>query len=63
MIEKKSYQELKNELDEVLDELQDSDGDIDHAVELHKKGEALLGQLKSYLQQSKNKVEKTRQTQ
>ncbi len=49
MADKKSYQELKSELDAVLVELQHEDTDIDKAVELHKQGTKLLEQLDAYL--------------
>lgn len=48
-IGKKSYQELKNELEAVLEQLQHEDTDIDEAVELHKKGQDLVKQLEAYL--------------
>jgi exodeoxyribonuclease VII small subunit len=47
--EKKTYQELKNELGAVLEQLQNEDTDIDQAVELHKKGQKLIKELESYL--------------
>jgi exodeoxyribonuclease VII small subunit len=46
---KKSYQELKNELEVILEQLQHEDTDIDKAVELHKKGQKILERLEAYL--------------
>lgn len=46
---KKTYQELKNELESVLEQLQNEDTDIDQAVELHKKGQKLIKELEDYL--------------
>jgi exodeoxyribonuclease VII small subunit len=47
--EKKTYQELKRELESILEQLQHEDTDIDKAVELHKKGQKTLKQLEEYL--------------
>lgn len=46
---KKTYQELKNELEAVLEQLQNEDTDIDQAVELHKQGQKLIKELEGYL--------------
>ncbi len=46
---KKSYRELKQELDEVIDQLSSPNIDIDEAIVLQKKGQKLIDQLEAYL--------------
>ncbi len=46
---KKSYQQLKTELENILHELQHEDTDIDKAVELHERGQKILKEIESYL--------------
>ncbi len=48
---KKTYKELKQELDEVIDSLTAPDIDIDEAIKLQQKGQKLIDQLKAYLSQ------------
>ena len=55
---KKTYRELRGELDEVLAELQSAKLDIDKALELYKKGQVLIAQLEDYLKTAKNEIEK-----
>lgn len=47
---KKSYQQLRKELDTILDELESKDIDIDEALALHKKGQEILNQMEKYLE-------------
>lgn len=47
--EKRTYNQLKEELDQVLRKLQHEDTDVDAAVELHSKGEKLLKEIEAYL--------------
>lgn len=54
--EKKSYQELKNELEAILEQLQHEDTDIDSAIALHKKGQDVLKQLESYLKSAEKGI-------
>lgn len=58
MAKQQSYQELKNQLDEIIDQLQSSDGDIDKAVALHKEGTELIKQLQDYLKKAENEIKK-----
>lgn len=46
---KKNYNQLKRELETILNELQHEDTDIDKAVGLHKEGKKLLSELEKYL--------------
>lgn len=48
----KTYQQLQQELDDVLSRLQADNLDIDKAMELHKKGKALVLELESYLKKA-----------
>ena len=57
MTGKKSYKQLQEELDELLEQLQSAELDIDKALILHKEGERLVGELESYLKNAKNEVE------
>lgn len=45
----KSYQELKQSLDEILIKLQHPDTDIDEAMALHAEGQKILSRLDAYL--------------
>lgn len=47
---KKSYRDLKKELDEVIEQLSSPNIDIDEAIVLQKKGQKLIDQLKAYLE-------------
>jgi len=53
----KTYRQLQDELDQVLDQLQSAELDIDRALELHKKGQKLLTELEAYLKNAKNEIE------
>jgi exodeoxyribonuclease VII small subunit len=54
----KSYQQLKDELEEILNKLQHEDTDIDQAIELHKNGRQVLAQLEAYLKKITDGVDK-----
>ncbi|HUD10290.1 MAG TPA: exodeoxyribonuclease VII small subunit [Candidatus Saccharimonadales bacterium] len=56
-VTKKNYQQLSNELDEILNQLQDSDVPIDDALELYERGGKVLKELETYLRTAKNHVE------
>ena len=51
-----SYRQLREELDEVLTELQREDLDIDRALEYYKKGLQLVKQLEKQLSGAENKI-------
>lgn len=55
---KKTYQELKEQLDTVLDRLQDPATEIDDAIKLHETGKKLLTELETYLEQAEQKIKK-----
>lgn len=55
---KKTYKQLKNELEKVLDRLQDPQTDIDEALRLHEEGKKLIDQLEAYLDDVEQKVGK-----
>jgi exodeoxyribonuclease VII small subunit len=51
-----NYQELKDELDEIMILLQQEDLDVDKALEHYKRGLQLVQQLESYLKDAENKI-------
>ena len=53
---KQSYQELKSQLDEVMDKLQSSDLDVDEALKLYQQGLELVLQIEVYLNNVGNSV-------
>jgi exodeoxyribonuclease VII small subunit len=54
---KKTYKQLQDELDILLEELQSAELDIDKALILHKEGEKLVSELEEYLANAKNEIE------
>lgn len=53
---KQDYQTLKNELDEVLMQLQDESTDIDAALKGYERGLELTKQLEAYLKSAENRI-------
>ena len=53
-----TYQELSQELDAVLLRLQQSDIQVDEAVQLYEQGLALAAKLEQHLQQAENVITK-----
>ncbi|MDL2342246.1 MAG: exodeoxyribonuclease VII small subunit [Patescibacteria group bacterium] len=51
-----NYQQLKAELDAVLETLQQPDTDVDAAVAGYERGLTLIHQLESYLQTAENHI-------
>ena len=58
MADSKSYQELKAELDEILEKLQHEDTDIDEAMKLHKQGKETVKKSELYLNKPGKEFEK-----
>lgn len=56
----RKYMQIREELDQVLEQLQNSDADVDKALDLHKKGSALISELRDYLKNAKNELKKTK---
>ena len=52
----KSYQQLMEELDAVMQALQASDIDVDSAIAQYEKGIALTKQIETYLTTAENKL-------
>ncbi|MCA9325354.1 exodeoxyribonuclease VII small subunit [Candidatus Saccharibacteria bacterium] len=52
----KTYQELSQELDDVLARLQADDVDVDAALQLHEQGQQLVKELEAMLTDAENKV-------
>jgi exodeoxyribonuclease VII small subunit len=51
-----SYQAMKDELDDVIAQLQTEDLDIDKAVVLYERGQQLTAELQAYLKKAQNRV-------
>ncbi|MEK7600266.1 MAG: exodeoxyribonuclease VII small subunit [Patescibacteria group bacterium] len=51
-----SYQELKSELDDIMDQLGREDLDIDKALDYYQRGIELVKQLETYLKTAENKI-------
>ncbi|MGZ6004822.1 MAG: exodeoxyribonuclease VII small subunit [Candidatus Saccharimonadales bacterium] len=51
-----NYQQLNQELEEILDSLQSSELDIDEAIKQYERGMTVVVELQSYLKQAENKV-------
>ncbi len=58
---KKSYQELKTELDAVMQWFESDELDVDEALEKYEQGRALIVELEAYLKTAENKVTKVKQ--
>jgi len=54
---KKTYQEIRDELDEVLQTLGSVETDVDKAQELYKRGVKLVSEMKDYLDKTQNSIE------
>jgi exodeoxyribonuclease VII small subunit len=52
-----SYQELKSELDDIMDQLGREDLDIDKALDYYQRGIELVKQLEAYLKTAENKIQ------
>lgn len=55
---KLTYRQLKDQLDEVVERLQDPGTDIDEALELHTKAKKLIEKLDTYLSEIETSVKK-----
>lgn len=55
---KSSYQELSEQLEEVMANLQQPDIQVDEAVQLYERGLKLVRQCEAYLKTSENKIAK-----
>jgi exodeoxyribonuclease VII small subunit len=53
-----NYKILSSELDEVLVKLQDTATNLDNAIELYKRGQAIVKELETYLSQAENVIRK-----
>ena len=56
MTKANNYLDLKQELDNVLLELQREDIDVDQAINLYKQGTELVAKLEKHLKQAKNEI-------
>lgn len=53
---KRSYQQLRTELDALLDAIQDPEIDIDQALVLHEKAQKVIRELETYLGEAELKI-------
>jgi exodeoxyribonuclease VII small subunit len=57
---KRTYQEMKRELDDIIARLESDDIDIDEAGELYKKGQKLAREIEKYLEKIKSDLHITK---
>lgn len=53
-----TYQELREQLDEVVLKLQDPECDVDEAVALYEQALAIIGRLEKHLESAENRITK-----
>lgn len=53
---KKTYQQLRNELDEIMAALQAPELNVDEALTYYKRGQKVLAELEAYVQSAENTV-------
>lgn len=53
----KTYAGLKQELEEILAQLESNTDDIDKAIEQYKKGQEVLAEIEKYLEKTKAKID------
>jgi exodeoxyribonuclease VII small subunit len=59
---KQSYEELKRELEQILESIQKKDGqdNLDELLELYQRGEEIVVEMQAFLDSAKNKIIKIR---
>lgn len=57
----KTYQQLSDELNDILNQLQSSESSIDDSVELYERGLKLAQEMELYLNKTSNKISKLNQ--
>lgn len=55
---KKTYHDIKRELQDILEWFEQDDLDVDQAIEKHAEAEKLINQLRSYLEVTEQKIKK-----
>lgn len=60
MAKVKTYKELREELDEIVSQLQSSELDIDEATKQYERGMKLVQELEVYLKDAEVKIEKVK---
>ncbi len=58
MSTEKTYKELKNELDKILEVMQRDDIDVDEALRAYQRGMEVVTELEAYLKKAENKIVK-----
>jgi exodeoxyribonuclease VII small subunit len=54
----KNYQQLSNELDEIMQELQEQDIDFDEAIKLHNQAKKIIDIMNNYINNAEIKIKK-----
>ena len=57
----KTYQQLSDELNDILNQLQSSESSIDDSVELYERGLKLAQEMELYLNKTSNKMSRLKQ--
>ena len=57
---KSNYQDLKQQLDDILARLQDDELDIDEAMKLYRQGQKVVAALEAYLAKTKQQIPKSK---
>jgi exodeoxyribonuclease VII small subunit len=60
MAVKKSYQEMKDDLDSIIAKLESDEIDIDEAAKLYSQGQKLAGEIEKYLAKIKASLDITK---
>ena len=61
MVSSKTYQQLSDELNDILNQLQSSESSIDDSVELYERGLKLAQEMELYLNKTSNKMSRLKQ--
>lgn len=61
MAEQKTYQELKRELDGIMEVMQREDIDVDEAMRAYEAGMKVVAELEAYLKTAENKITKLKE--
>jgi len=61
MVSSKTYQQLSDELNDILNQLQSSESSIDDSVELYDRGLKLAQEMELYLNKTSNKISRLKQ--
>lgn len=61
MMKEVNYKELRSELDDIIEQVQNSGADdIDKSIELYNRAKTIIAELKEYLETAQNKLTKNK---